>query len=73
MFGGAYQKNVTAAAAERRVTDIETGARNLQRQREALAAELLADPKERAEHLMLLDLGRNDVGRVSEIGTLTTP
>ncbi|MEO1206230.1 MAG: anthranilate synthase component I [Pseudomonadota bacterium] len=32
---------------------------------DALQAELLADPKERAEHLMLLDLGRNDVGRVS--------
>ncbi len=37
---------------------------------EALAAELLADPKERAEHLMLLDLGRNDVGRVAELGTV---
>jgi len=37
----------------------------------ALAADLLADPKERAEHLMLLDLGRNDVGRVAEIGTVT--
>jgi anthranilate synthase component 1 len=36
----------------------------------ALAEELLADPKERAEHLMLLDLGRNDVGRVAEIGTI---
>ncbi|MGA2892953.1 MAG: anthranilate synthase component I [Xanthobacteraceae bacterium] len=36
----------------------------------ALEAELLADPKERAEHLMLLDLGRNDVGRVAQIGTV---
>ena len=37
----------------------------------ALEKELLADPKERAEHLMLLDLGRNDVGRVAQIGTVT--
>jgi anthranilate synthase component 1 len=37
---------------------------------EALATELLADPKELAEHLMLLDLGRNDVGRVAQIGTV---
>ncbi len=36
----------------------------------ALETELLADPKERAEHLMLIDLGRNDVGRVSEAGTV---
>ena len=35
-----------------------------------LAADLLADPKELAEHLMLLDLGRNDVGRVARIGTV---
>jgi anthranilate synthase component 1 len=37
----------------------------------ALEEELLADPKERAEHLMLLDLGRNDVGRVAAIGTVS--
>jgi anthranilate synthase component I len=36
----------------------------------ALAADLLADPKERAEHVMLMDLGRNDVGRVAQIGTV---
>jgi anthranilate synthase component 1 len=36
----------------------------------ALERELLADPKERAEHVMLIDLGRNDVGRVAEIGTV---
>jgi anthranilate synthase component 1 len=36
----------------------------------ALAAELLADPKERAEHIMLVDLGRNDVGRVARYDTV---
>jgi anthranilate synthase component 1 len=37
-----------------------------------LAADLLSDPKELAEHLMLLDLGRNDVGRVAKIGSVKT-
>ena len=36
----------------------------------AMEQELLADPKERAEHLMLVDLGRNDVGRVADYGTV---
>jgi anthranilate synthase component I len=38
-----------------------------------LEKELLADPKERAEHLMLIDLGRNDVGRVSTAGSVSIP
>ncbi|MGB1141899.1 MAG: anthranilate synthase component I [Halioglobus sp.] len=37
---------------------------------DAMEAELLADPKEIAEHLMLIDLGRNDVGRIAETGTV---
>src|SRR5690606_18329744 len=39
----------------------------------ALAQDLLADEKERAEHLMLVDLGRNDVGRVAKYGTVQVP
>ena len=38
-----------------------------------LEQEMLNDPKERAEHLMLIDLGRNDVGRVAKTGTVTVP
>ena len=42
-------------------------------QDDELQAELLADPKERAEHVMLVDLGRNDVGRIAEAGSVTVP
>lgn len=40
---------------------------------EALAKELLSDPKERAEHVMLVDLGRNDIGKVSRFGSVHVP
>jgi anthranilate synthase component 1 len=40
------------------------------REDKALEQELIADPKERAEHVMLVDLGRNDVGRVAEFGSI---
>jgi anthranilate synthase component 1 len=51
-----------AGTARRGVNDAED---------KELAAALLADPKERSEHLMLLDLGRNDVGRVATTGTVS--
>ena len=38
-----------------------------------LAKDLLEDPKEQAEHIMLVDLGRNDMGRVAKIGSVTVP
>jgi anthranilate synthase component 1 len=40
---------------------------------EALAREMLADPKELAEHVMLIDLGRNDVGRIARAGSVEVP
>ncbi len=44
-----------------------------EREDQSLEAELLADPKERAEHVMLVDLGRNDLGRVCNYGTVEVP
>jgi anthranilate synthase component 1 len=44
-----------------------------QEENSRLAGELLADPKERAEHVMLVDLARNDLGRISKYGTVNVP
>ena len=59
--GGVVQTHQIAGSRPRGADDDEDA---------RLAAELLADPKERAEHVMLVDLGRNDIGRVSEVGSV---
>ncbi len=63
------------AAAERKLVTIRPIAGTRRRgatpeEDKMLAEELLADPKERAEHVMLIDLGRNDIGRIAEIGSV---
>ena len=64
---GAAGRRQGHAAAHRRHAPPRRDARGGSRRSRA---ELLADPKERAEHVMLVDLGRNDVGRVAETGTV---
>ncbi|GAB7387518.1 anthranilate synthase component I [Bacillaceae bacterium] len=59
--GGQVETRPIAGTRRRGATEAED---------RALAQDLLADEKERAEHLMLLDLGRNDIGRVAEFGTV---
>ena len=59
--GGAVEMHPIAGSRPRGADEAED---------QRLGEELLADPKERAEHVMLVDLGRNDLGRVSEIGTV---
>jgi anthranilate synthase component 1 len=60
--GGRRVTTTPIAGTRPRGTSVEDDAR--------IAAELLADPKERAEHVMLVDMGRNDIGRVCEYGSV---
>ena len=46
---------------------------NTEAEDKAMAHELITDPKERAEHVMLVDLGRNDIGRIAKFGTVMVP
>ncbi|MHC4601335.1 MAG: anthranilate synthase component I family protein [Planctomycetota bacterium] len=64
MTGGRARISPIAGTRPRGVTPVED---------EALASELLADEKERAEHVMLVDLARNDLGRVCRYGTVEVP
>ncbi len=57
-------------ASRSRTASWNPGPAERHRKDQALERELLADPKERAEHIMLVDLHRNDVGRVAKVGTV---
>lgn len=70
---GSSPERLVSIVDQRVITNPIAGTRprgKTQQQDEFLAKELLADEKERAEHVMLLDLGRNDVGKVSELGSV---
>ncbi|MEI6221413.1 MAG: chorismate-binding protein [bacterium] len=64
MIGNRIENYPLAGTTERGKTPIED---------EQLAAEMLKDKKERAEHMMLVDMGRNDIGRVSKFGSVEVP
>ena len=75
IFGASPEMLVRCRGEEVETRPIAGTARRGESAREdrALAAELLADPKERAEHVMLVDLSRNDLGRVCAIGSVGVP
>ena len=62
--------SVPAGRIERSASIGPTSGRSSPEEDRRIAADLLADEKERAEHVMLVDLGRNDLGRVSEFGSV---
>lgn len=72
LFGSSPEMHVKVKEREVTIRPIAGTRRRgeTQQQDEALAAELLGDEKERAEHLMLIDLARNDIGRVCEPGSI---
>ncbi len=76
IIAGSSPEMLVAVLGERVITYPIAGTRPLgsrQRERERYRQELLADEKERAEHAMLVDLARNDIGRVSEYGSVRVP
>lgn len=73
---GSSPESLVRVKGERVTTNPIAGTRKRGKDKsedDQLAHELLNDPKERAEHLMLIDLGRNDIGRIAEIGTVSVP
>lgn len=70
---GSSPESLVTVAGERVITNPIAGTRprgKTEQEDERLKAELLGDEKERAEHIMLVDLGRNDIGKISEFGSV---
>lgn len=71
IMGASPEKLISVQAGEIKVNPIAgTRRRSNQHQDQAIEQDLLSDEKERAEHMMLVDLARNDVGKVAEIGSV---